>query len=75
MPKLTKRSLGICDGFISKYKRDDIIQKLGYIEHGAEAVAREMCDYGCRFPLEADEDELATICEACPMTRLMEMIG
>ena len=33
MAKLTRRtSRGITDGFLSNYKRDDLIQKLGHIE-------------------------------------------
>jgi len=74
MAKLTRRSLGICDGFISGYKRDELVQKLGNIEHRGEGLIRDICDHACRYPTEADPDELSTICEACPVTRLMEMI-
>ena len=74
MAKLTRRSLGISDGFISGYKKDEIVQKLGHIEHSGTQVASDICDHCCRYPKEADPDELTTICEACPVTRLMEMI-
>ena len=33
-----------------------------------------MCDGHCRFPMEADEYELSGICEACPVTRVLDMI-
>lgn len=75
MPKLTKRSLGIMDGFTSKYPKDDIIQKLGHIEHRGAQLAGDICDHCCRYPKEADPDELTTICEACPVTRLMELLN
>lgn len=75
MPKLTKRSLGITDGYASGYQKDDVVQKLGYIEHRGVQLVEEICDHCCRYPGEADPDELTTICEACPVTRLMEMIG
>ena len=75
MPKLTRRGLGITEGFISGCKRDELIQKLGHIEHQGEQLARDICDHACRYPTEADPDELTTICEACPVTRLMEMIS
>lgn len=74
MAKLTRRCLGLGEGFTSDQSKHQLIQKLGVIEHRAEDVLGEMCDYGCRFPPEADEDELSGICEECPMTRLLRMI-
>ena len=74
MGKLTRRSLGLGEGFTSDQSKHQLIQKLGAIEHRAEDVLSGMCDYGCRFPLEADEDELSGICEECPMTKLLRMI-
>lgn len=74
MPKLTKRSLGILDGFASRYQRDELIQKLGHIEHKGVELVEEICDHCCRHPGEADPDELTCICEACPVTRLREML-
>lgn len=35
-----------------------------------DAVIEEMCDRYCKYPKEADEDELMDICENCPLNRL-----
>lgn len=74
MALLTKRGNGITAGYISNYKREDIVQKLGRIEHAAPELLKKMCDGHCRFPLEADEWELSSICESCPITRVLDMI-
>lgn len=74
MARLTRRSSGITDGFISGYNRDDLIQKLGHIEHRAEDLVGQICDHYCRHREEANELGLEFICENCPMTQLMEMI-
>lgn len=74
MPRLTKRSSGLTNGFCSNYRRDDLIQKLGHIEHSAEDLIGQVCDHYCRHREEADEIGLEFICESCPMARLMEMI-
>lgn len=74
MARLTKRSSGIADGYISGYRRDDLIQKLGAIEHGFDSMAEKICDCYCRHREDAEEFGLEFIREACPMTRLMEMI-
>lgn len=75
MAKMTKRSLSLTDGFVSDYGKREIVQKLGYIEHRGVELVSDVCDHCCRYPAEADNDELKTICEACPVTRLMELIG
>lgn len=74
MPKLTRRSSGITDGFLSGYKRDELIQKLGQIEHRAEDLIGQVCDHYCLHREMAEEIGLEFICENCPMTRLLEMI-
>lgn len=74
MAKLTKRSLGLTDGYASNYKRDDLIQKLGRLEYAGSQIVQEMCDYGCRFPQEADAYELDSICGVCPIRRLVDML-
>lgn len=75
MAILTRRSGGITNGFISGYKREELIQKLGRIEHAAPGLLEKMCDDHCRYPLEAeDSGELEGICEACPVRRVMDMI-
>lgn len=74
MAKLTKRSLGLGDGFTSNYKRDDLIQKLGHIEHRGVSLVEEICDHCCKYPGEADNYELDNICAACSVTQLREML-
>lgn len=74
MARLTRRSIGITDGYASKYKRDELIQKLGQIEHRSEDLIGQMCECYCRHREEANELGLEFICESCPMTQLMEMI-
>lgn len=75
MALLTKRSLGITDGFTSGYKRDDLIQKLGHIEHESEDLFGELCDTYCKFREELDQCDLADRCEMCPLSRLGDMIN
>ena len=75
MAKMTKRSMSLTDGFVSEHGKREIVQKLGYIEHRGEELAGEVCDHCCRYPAEADSDELKTICEACPVTRLIELFS
>lgn len=74
MARLTKRSIGLTDGYISGHKRDELIQKLGQIEYQAEDLIGQICDRYCRHREEARELGLEFICENCPMTQLMEMI-
>jgi len=72
--RLTRRSSGITDGYASNYRRDDLIQKLGQIEHRSEDYIGQMCERYCRHREEANEIGLEFICESCPMTQLMAMI-
>ena len=74
MALLTKRGSGLNTGFVSGYKREEMVQKLGRIEHAAPQLLKKLCDGNCRFPMEADEYELTEICEVCPVTRVLEMI-
>ena len=74
MPKLTKRAIGLLDGYKTTASRVEITRKLGEIEHKAERLAEEVCSFACQYLKEADDDEIRTICEACPMTRLLDMI-
>ena len=74
MPQLTIRSLSLMEGYSSDADKKKLVQKLGHIEHRAEDLASDICDHCCRYPKEADAEELPTICEACPAKRLMEMI-
>ena len=53
----------------------EVVQKLGTIEHRAEDLINRACDHICRFPGEADPYELPGICEECPVNKLAELIG
>ena len=74
MAKLTRRSSGITDGFVSNYRRDDLIRKLGHIEHHGKDLIGQVCDRYCKFREDANEIGLDFVCEGCPMTLLMGMI-
>ena len=74
MPKITKRGIGLLDGYKCDKGRVEIVQKLGTIEHRAERLISETCEFACKHLQTADEDEIRTICEACPMSRLVELI-
>lgn len=74
MARLTRRSNGITDGFVSGYKRDELLQKLGNIEHRSEPLAEQICESYCKHREDADEIGMEFICESCPLTALMEMI-
>lgn len=74
MARLTRSGSGITDGYVSGYRRDDLIQKLGAIERHAEDLVGQMCDSYCKHREDAEEFGLEFICENCPMTRLMELI-
>ena len=74
MARLTRSGSGITDGYVSGYRRDDLVQKLGAIEHLFESLAEKICDHYCQHRADAEEFGLEFICENCPMTRLMELI-
>lgn len=74
MAKLTRKCQGITSGFTSGYKRDDLIQKLGHIEYQGEKLVGGICDHVCRYMVDAEPEEMDTICEACPVTGLMDLI-
>ena len=74
MARLTRSGSGITDGYVSGYKRDDLIQKLGAIERHAEDLIGRMCYEYCKHREDAQTYGLEFICESCPMTQLMEMI-
>lgn len=76
MEKLTsERRNGIKTGYWSPKTKEEVVQKLGAIEHQAESLINRACDHICRFPDEADSDELPGICEECPVNKLAELIG
>lgn len=76
MERMThERCSGIKRGYWSAKTKEEVVQKLGAIEHRADDLLGKICDYGCRFPYEADQEELDGICQECPVTKLAELIG
>lgn len=75
MARLTRSGSGILDGYASTASRKDLVQKLGEIEHRALREAQRICDGYCKHREDAGELGLEFICESCPLTALMEMIG
>lgn len=74
--KLTsERANGIKTGYWSAAKKDDLVQKLGRIEHGAPALLDSVCDDCCRFPREiTDQETLDALCESCPVNALDRLV-
>lgn len=73
MAKLTRRSPNLVEGFRSEFTKPEVVRKLGYLEHRGPELVNQLCDR-CRYPLEADEDELDEICAVCPATKLLEFL-
>lgn len=74
MAKLTRRSLGLTEGYNSSYDKKVLTQKLGAIEHEAGDLAEDVCDQCCKFHLKLTQEELEMRCTGCAMSRLMELI-
>lgn len=76
MAKLTsERVNGIKTGYWSAAKKDDLIQRLGVIEHRSENLIAQICDSLCRMPRgDVPADQLAEFCEHCPATILYKLI-
>lgn len=52
----------------------EVAAKLGRLERRGVELVGEICDYCCNYPIEADKDELPSLCEACPTTRLLALL-
>lgn len=74
MAKMTKRSLGLTDGYRSDHDKRELTQKLGAIEHEAGDLAEEVCESCCQYRKKLPAAELEMRCAGCPMARLMELI-
>lgn len=74
MAKMTKRSLGLTDGYKSDHDKKELTQKLGTIEHEAGDLAEEVCESCCKHRKKMTRDELELRCAGCAMARLMELI-
>lgn len=75
MAKMTKRSLGLTDGYRSDHEKRELTQKLGAIEHKARDLVEEVCEGYCMYrnkKIDRADQELR--CSECPMMRLLELI-
>ena len=80
MKRLThERVNGIRTGYWTAAKKEELVDKLGPIEHEAEGVMEQICEQRCAFrrpPLRPEnQEDMYDICEECPMNRLAELIG
>lgn len=77
MEKLTsERCNGIKHGYWSPKTKEEVVQKLGTIEHRAEDLIVQVCDDCCRHLYEVrDQTEMDEKCAGCALTRLAELIG
>ena len=58
--------------------KQELVDKLGPIEHQTEELLEELCGNYCRYTSAANgktRDELLDICEDCPLSRLGDLIG
>lgn len=55
--------------------QQELIEKLGTIEHRSEALIGDICDYCCTNPLGKTPEEAQDICDRCPATKLAGLIG
>ena len=66
-------------GWYSMYKKEDLVNKLGPIEHEAGEILEQICEKRCAFRrptlLTENQEDMDAICEDCPMNRLAQLIG
>lgn len=54
----------------------ELVEKLGTIEHRSEVLIGEICDYCCTHPIGyKTPEQIQAICERCPATKLAKLIG
>ena len=72
--KLTsERSNGIKTGYWSPARKDDLVQRLGAIEHKAPALLREICRKKC---IVLARDRMSgSRCGGCEVYQLAVLIG
>lgn len=64
----SERCRGIKSGYWSPAKKDDLVQKLGRIEHDGPRHINAACDRLCHMQVNAAE------CADCPLKRLYKII-
>lgn len=78
MAKLTSvRVNGIRSGYWSPAKKEELVQRLGDLEHRAPRMLNDLCGHYCKYPGREDltHEERMEICSDCPMNSLMRMVG
>lgn len=65
-------------GWSSTAKKQELVDKLGPIEHHAQELFEMLCDSYCRYTSATSgktQYELLDICKGCPLSRLGDLIG
>ena len=77
MARLTaQRMSGIKHGYWSAKTKEEVVQRLGAIEHAADGVAQKVCDEYCvKRTQAATQEQLDEMCEVCPFEKLMRIIN
>lgn len=71
----SERVNGIKTGYWSMRKKDELVQRLGAIEHRAPRLIEQACEL-CHLPyVTENQDELEEKCEVCPLGYLEKLIG
>lgn len=55
--------------------QQELIEKLGRLEHGTDLIVADICDECCTRIVGMTPEEAESLCDRCPATRLAEMIG
>lgn len=73
MENLTcERCSGIKSGYWSPARKDELVQKLGAIEHKAPPLLWEICRKKC---VVMDREQMTDECSSCPVYKLSGLIG
>lgn len=80
MEKQEKMTKVKCEGgrifYASDYSKEEVVQKLGLVEHRSEELIGAVCDHICFFLREVEDQEVMTeLCDMCPLSRLGELLG
>lgn len=78
MAKLTSQRVnGIRSGYWSPAKKEELVQRLGSLEHLGPDMLGDICDHCCKYPEQygLEDERRLEICDKCPMNHLMRMMG